>query len=360
MGVGFAPRADSEEAGATDGASTRILVRARRFRLGRFSCPPGSRRWREINETPAAPHVAFGGTNVVIHHLGREPVLANRNHAVFYDAGQRYLRRLADPAGDHCLFVELDPGLAAELVGDAGFPFTHGPLSARALLLLELVARRGDDGLAAEETVLEALEAAAGAASLLRRGRPARVATDLAHAELAESVKEHLASDPAASPSLGELARRFHVSEFHLARVFRARTGYTLRGYRTQLRLRLALDRLAGAEVDLSRLALELGFASHSHFTDSFRAAFGFPPSAVRDDGPGVLRRARSEQGHGSACFPGRPTLVACTRTSSTSGSASGRSGGTAGRERTASPSTSTSGSSSRSSTAARASPCAG
>lgn len=279
-------------------ASSRILLRGGRFRLGAFACGPESRRWREVNEIPAVPHIAFGGTNVVIRHLGREPVLANRNHTVFYDAGQRYRRRLADPAGDHCLFVELDPELVAELVPGGSFPFTHGPLPGHHRLLLALVARhspRGPDSLAAEEIVLEAIAGTAGAAAALLARRRSRPATDLAHADLVESVKEILASDPAAAVSLRALGRRLHVSEFHLARVFRARTGFTLRGYRNHLRLRLALEQLADADVDLSRLALELGFASHSHFTDSFRAAFGVPPSAVRDDGRGVLRRARRQ-----------------------------------------------------------------
>jgi AraC-like DNA-binding protein len=277
-------------------ASTRILFRGERFRLGKFVCGPESPRWREVNEIPSVPHIAFGGTNVVIHHLGGEPVLANRNHAVFYGGGQRYLRRLADPVGDHCLFVELDPDLVAELVGEDGFRFTHGPLPARHRLLLELIARHspsGSNDVATEAVVLEVVAAAAEAAGQLMCRRPARNATDAAHAGLVESAKEILASDPAAPVSLGALAGRCHVSTFHLARVFRARTGFTLRGYRNHLRLRLALERLADPDVDLARLGLDLGFASHSHFSDSFRAAFGVPPSMVRDDGGRILRRFR-------------------------------------------------------------------
>jgi AraC-like DNA-binding protein len=81
--------------------------------------------------------------------------------------------------------------------------------------------------------------------------------------------------------SLGEVAGRLHTSEFHLARLFRAHTGFTLHGYRNQLRLRLALERIP-AEDDLTALAHELGFSSHSHFTDAFRALFGAPPAEVR------------------------------------------------------------------------------
>jgi AraC-like DNA-binding protein len=73
-----------------------------------------------------------------------------------------------------------------------------------------------------------------------------------------------------------------HTSAFHLGRIFRAHTGFPLHAYRTQLRLRLALDRLAERPSDLAALALDLGFNSHSHFTDTFRAAFFITPSDAR------------------------------------------------------------------------------
>ena len=52
--------------------------------------------------------------------------------------------------------------------------------------------------------------------------------------------------------------------------------------YLTLLRLRASLDRLAGGENNLTALALELGFSSHSHFADAFRREFGRTPSDVR------------------------------------------------------------------------------
>ena len=69
---------------------------------------------------------------------------------------------------------------------------------------------------------------------------------------------------------------------FHLSRVFRDRTGYTLHRYLLELRLREALNRLEDTGSDLTVLALDLGFCSHSHFTDSFGQTFGVPPSEFR------------------------------------------------------------------------------
>jgi AraC-like DNA-binding protein len=111
----------------------------------------------------------------------------------------------------------------------------------------------------------------------------ARPRTRRDHAELAEAAKELLAARMAERLSLAALAAALHVSPFHLARVFRARTGFSLSGYVHGLRLRAAVERLAAEpDTDLSRLAVELGYYSPSHFCDRFRATFGRPPSAVR------------------------------------------------------------------------------
>ena len=59
-------------------------------------------------------------------------------------------------------------------------------------------------------------------------------------------------------------------------------TGSSIHQYRIQLRVHTALLRLR-EDIDLCSLGLELGFATHSHFTETFRRAFGRPPSAVRE-----------------------------------------------------------------------------
>ena len=84
--------------------------------------------------------------------------------------------------------------------------------------------------------------------------------------------------------SLDRIAATLHVSPYHLARLFREQTGYTVHGFRNQVRLRSALDRVRDPGTDLSSLAADLGFSSHSHFTKAFRAAFGVTPSALRGE----------------------------------------------------------------------------
>lgn len=261
--------------------------------VGEFRCPPADASWRETNVIGDRAHVVFPRRSVVIRHLGREPVLATPNHAMLYNADQAYRRQLHSDRGDDSVFVELPheslERLAAEgatvLAGGTRIRVTHVPTDRRTYLLQHLLVRhlhgRPTDLLGAEEVATRlTLRALAGP---LPERAAARANTASAHRRLAEAAKSELAADRATRVTLGELAARLHTSPFHLARVFRAQTGFTLAGYRQALRLRAALERLPLSERDLTTLALELGFSSHSHFTASFTREYGVPPSAVRD-----------------------------------------------------------------------------
>ena len=81
------------------------------------------------------------------------------------------------------------------------------------------------------------------------------------------------------------------ASAFHVCRVFREQTGHTIHRYLTELRLRTALSRLEDCPDDILGLAVELGFANHSHFTTVFRAAFGVTPSDFRQRATPVFVR---------------------------------------------------------------------
>ncbi len=78
-----------------------------------------------------------------------------------------------------------------------------------------------------------------------------------------------------------EVARRLGCSPSHLSRTFTRVHGLTLTAYRTETRLHHALSCLrADPGADLTEVALESGFSSHSHFTAIFRKRLGVTPSA--------------------------------------------------------------------------------
>ena len=60
-------------------------------------------------------------------------------------------------------------------------------------------------------------------------------------------------------------------------------TGETISRYLLRLRLGAAVERLAEGERDIAALAIDLGFAHHSHFSARFRRAFGITPTHARE-----------------------------------------------------------------------------
>jgi AraC-like DNA-binding protein len=111
---------------------------------------------------------------------------------------------------------------------------------------------------------------------LFRRGSSRRRA-------LVDRARRVLAGSPGSSHRLTDLAETLGVSAFHFARVFRAETTLSVHQYLLRLRMARALQRLTSSDVDLSRLALEIGFSSHSHFSAMFHKQFGTSPAQVRN-----------------------------------------------------------------------------
>lgn len=56
----------------------------------------------------------------------------------------------------------------------------------------------------------------------------------------------------------------------------------TLTRYRNRVRVRLALEWLAEGEDDLTRIAHDLGFADHAHFSRTVLAELGLQPRIAR------------------------------------------------------------------------------
>jgi len=166
-------------------------------------------------------------------------------------------------------------------VRDARFPDQTGTLLPRPYTTVRAIARalnQGADGLTVEEALLRLGHATVTGAfrtdDRAARGRRRSPSVEDAKAVLTARFTERL--------TLEDLGRAVNVSPFHLARSFRRDTGYTLHEYRTHLRLRAALERLAAGDEELAVIARAVGFSSHSHLTASFHRAFAIPPSCVR------------------------------------------------------------------------------
>ena len=96
--------------------------------------------------------------------------------------------------------------------------------------------------------------------------------------QLAEYIEAHL-DQPL---SLGELALRCNLSEYHFARMFRASFGLPPHQYLLARRLQRACQMLRYGQQPLLQIALHCGFASASHFSNRFRQAFAATPGEYR------------------------------------------------------------------------------
>ena len=279
----------------THGPVDRIVFESATVHIGAFRCPV--RHPEFANSGPIRNHCfVFPRTSVVIQHRDERPFAADPNVVTMYNKGQQYRRQPVSPEGDRCDWYAVSDEILHEAVSEHDphaadndrrpiqFARTHVDaetyLLQRRLFTHATQRAAAPDPLLVEETVCEILDRvlARAYADGVRRGTSRRRAAD----ELADAACEVLGRRFAEPLSLADFADALDSSVYHLCRSFRRSTGTTLHEYRNQLRLRSALDRLETTSVDLSQLALELGYSSHSHFTAAFRRAFGVTPSAAR------------------------------------------------------------------------------
>jgi AraC-like DNA-binding protein len=275
-------------------AVDRVIFSSECVTIGAFRCPPSHPSFR--NSGPIRDDCfVFPRTTVVIQHENARAFVADPTVITLYNRRQAYQRRPVCADGDRCDWFAVSQDLlrAALLSRDptaaeAERPirFTHARADASTYfeqrrLFIDAADPTGVDDLDVEERVVALLDRVLTLAYHTQRpgshGPRAPSAT-----ELAEAAKAWIAPRVAQRLTLANIARAMDCSIFHLCRSFRRATGLTLHDYRDEVRLRLALERLEQGERDLTRLALELGYSSHSHFTAAFHRSFGMPPSAAR------------------------------------------------------------------------------
>jgi len=216
-----------------------------------------------------------------LHHQGGEAVVGDANQVLFFNAHRPY--RISHPVagGDDCLSVGFAPEVLEEVAGDA--VEVDGPLARMKPRRLPLTPR-AQRMAALLRSAVEPLEVEARSLGLARAvldgARAPRRRHTAARRALVERTKLLLQSDPARRWSLFELAAEARVSAAHLTETFTEMEGISLYRYQTRLRLARALADLRDAE-DLTLLALDHGFSSHSHFTHAFRSVYATTPSAM-------------------------------------------------------------------------------
>jgi AraC family transcriptional regulator len=197
-------------------------------------------------------------------------------------------RRFTDVTAISCA---LDPKLVSEVGDDLGAPST---------VEFRPIANLRDDSLEGIVKLLAAEANSQGASGKL-------YADHLAHAlalrfrQLSGGVRGHkpsqsgkmptrilqrvldrMRADLATNLDLQTIAAESGYSRTHFLRTFRASTGYSPHQWLTHLRIEEAKTLLQRASNSLIDIALNCGFSSHGHFSNTFREIVGVTPREYR------------------------------------------------------------------------------
>lgn len=264
----------------------KLLVNGDMLAVGTFRCAAADPLFADSGPCNSNA-IVFPRSVIRITHSNGPSFVADPTTIALYNRGQRYKRHAISPA-DHSDWIALSDDLLREMAEwstgrrKIDEPFDKPCLAAppslyvRQRLLFESLLHDPEaDSDAAEQT---AMLLVAEALAPMRRWRTENVQANRQVAAAKELIARHLDTNlplRAVSAAVG-------ASPFRLCRLFKAATGTTLSEFRTDLRLRVALQRLARPTADILEIATNLGFSSHSHFTARFTRRFGLTPSAFR------------------------------------------------------------------------------
>jgi AraC family transcriptional regulator len=220
-----------------------------------------------------------------VWEVGDDAVVGDATQALFVTGGEAFRMHHPLPGGYAELIISPSDALLDELTRSGGpRPWQHPLFRRRSRRIDARLQLLRAQFLTWSEGPLEPLAAEEHVVRLLRLAlQPDASPRPLARStqRLVERAKTYLAAELGRSLTLAEVARAAGASPGYLTELFRAVEGLPLHAYLNALRLSRALTELPGAD-DLTALALELGFSSHSHFSARFRRAFGVTPSEFR------------------------------------------------------------------------------
>jgi AraC family transcriptional regulator len=249
---------------------------------------PGRIRHPADEECATITHLVFPYRGVYVHHVGSRHIIVEATQVLFINENEPY--RVSHPieGGDSTMSIRVEPETLLELAparyqrpkGGAAFDRSGVRADTRAQHLAATVRQRLQrgtvDALEAEELTLELVRHTLGERSWSAPNRNAA-----GPRRLADRVKLLLSSDLSRRWTLSDAAKSVGVSPVYLTQAFKRVEDVPLYRYHLRLRLAGALDLLADYD-DLTSLALDLGFTSHSHFTAAFRRVYGMTPSAFQ------------------------------------------------------------------------------
>jgi AraC-like DNA-binding protein len=280
--LGGAPVASRPDSESGHGSTYRTVARARGVSIVDIHCRwQAGARYRERFQTFGLSLVRRG---VFVRHTRSTDQVGDPRAALFEQPGhERWVSHpLAVPGSTTVIVMSADA--MARYAGDVSMPDRPVPVCpdvqvAHATLLAEL--RSGIDE-AELDARLTWLIGRLVETDVPGRLTSQRAATARSHQRIVDHVREAIAADPA-SLDLRGLAAELGHTPFHVSRVFRRATGTTLIQHRNNVRVAVAIDRIAEGEERFAELAADLGFFDQSHLARLLQRSVQLPPGRLRD-----------------------------------------------------------------------------
>ncbi len=273
-----------------------VLYHSESLAIGVFDCPREHLSFQDSGPT-AEDIVVFPRYPVYIKHTGKREVLANHQVVTLYNKGQTYQRQPVAAYGDYSVWFHFPREIlvaAMEEVGQANSKMDSQPfvevcrVSNRATFLKERLLYQylkqcdQPSALLVEDAALQLLGQLFSTDELQWIDRKARKNTVCRHQDMVAHCLALLTQGLDQRLTLSELSTQIGTTPFHLSRVFKSQTGQSIHQYLLQLRLRNAVDAIfEQPKQRLTDIAMNLGFATPSHFAQSFRYHFGMSPGQL-------------------------------------------------------------------------------
>lgn len=213
------------------------------------------------------------------------------------DHSTQMLCNFADSGALELVALEVAPARLNELMGTAALPASlqdvlssnaahasgHRKMTPTLFRLLDEILYCDARG-PSRQLHLEAksLELLASIIDDLDAPRAASSPLDQHDIERLERARHVLLSEIDAPPSLPQLARRVGLNEVKLKTGFRALFGNSVYGYLRSQRLEEAYRLLSQGRLNVSEVAVRVGYDNPSKFSAAFRKQYGITPSALR------------------------------------------------------------------------------
>lgn len=269
-----------------------LLFQSELVKIGAFECPLDSPCFSTTDSLDNDVFVLPQNPLWIRRNAG-DYRFAEPGAILMHRAGSMLERRCMDGHGDRTYWFGVHPEvfvdglqrheLSTQQMG--GALITDPQFRYRLALFLKRLECQPLDRLAIEEEVLTLFfEICERRAEQQKKSPTTTSRTGVRQQQLVDKTRAYLDAHLSEAIGLETVAANVGASLYHLCRMFREQTGLTMHAYRTRQRLGLVIDRLIRGKSDsLTGIALDFGFASHSHLSRVFQKQLGVPPSALRE-----------------------------------------------------------------------------